>query len=492
MMNIRTLPWRLRMGRAAILVACTLLLTSTRAAADPADPLVVETAITIPVDDGKGAGTFFLIVPADVEKLPPIDFTAAVAPGGATIPSTDIHPDIPKFEKSDKPRVFPITIRVDTKTPVEPTATYTGKIIVFTTERKEVTFSVTRSVNGTFEVDPKSFNTALSAFDDGKRSIRIRNTSAAPLRHVDIASLGFANEQGRTVVMPTAKNKQLSDRNSTIDVTLPWPSCAGTYTGAIDVIGPTGEQKSIAVTYAVRGPWGRYGWPLVFLVLTVIVGCLASEGLERLWSERKIEELEVERTLRIAASEIGRVFPVLTRWTSAKVPLSGTETAFAASAERIDKDLETLRILTTEQLAAAAARAQNDARSARIFVAEVGSLTPKQTTATAIDAIPIDSQTYRTDLRRAIATPGRDAEASIPTENVPRRDPDDIAKQLKRIRIIRWVLLLVVVLLFAYQTFYQGERDFGTAGDYLKVLLWALGLTQAGSQIITRARSLPT
>ena len=481
-----------RLGPTAILVACALSLISTGAAADPAEPVFVATTITIPVADGEGAGTFFLIVPEGLASLPPIGWTAAVAPGGATIPRTDIKLDDPKFEKSDKPRVFPITIRVETKTRVEPTATYTGKIILFTKERKEITFSVARSITGTFDVDPKSFDTALSAFDDGKRSIRIRNTSSAPLSGVEIASLGFENEQGRTVVMPTEKVAQLSDRNSTIDVTLPWPSCAGTYTGAIDAIGPTGEQKSIAVTYAVRGPWGRYGWPLVFLVLTVIVGCLASEGLERWWSLRKIEELEVERALRVAASEIARVFPVLTRWTSAKFPLSGTERAFAASAERIDKDLETLRSLPADQLAAAAARAQNDARSARIFVAEVGTLTPHQATATAIDAIPIDSQSYRTDLRQAIATAGGDTGASIATEKVSRRDPQALAKYLKRIRIIRWVVLLIVVLMFAYQTFYQGERDFGTAGDYFKVFAWALGLTQAGSQIITRARSLPT
>jgi hypothetical protein len=40
----------------------------------------------------------------------------------------------------------------------------------------------------------------------------------------------------------------------------------------------------------------------------------------------------------------------------------------------------------------------------------------------------------------------------------------------------------------AYSTFYVGDAGFGSTNDYLKLFTWALGVTQAGAQILSQAR----
>lgn len=472
----------------AAIVVATLFAPEAVALVARADATVVDSNVTVPLTRGRGSATFHLALRENLVSLPAIDWTSAAGPEGATIPRNDIRVEFPPLQQSAAARTFPVTVFIDTKAPLEPTATYTGKVLVFTTERQDVTFTATVAATATFEIDPRTINTSFGAFDDASRLIRVRNTSKVALDGVTISSLGFSRADGKTVALEE-EDAVLPKRNNVVRVKFPYPHRAGTYTGALDVTGATGEQRNMAVTFTVRGPYGRWGVPLVLLLLTVTLGWVGSEALERRWSERRIEQLELERVFSGSAAQLRKTLTVLQTWAGGGAALPNTQASFAVHLAAVEESLEMISTLTADAARSRAAAAQNASASARTLSSVLGSMSPDGGLAAIVDAIPTDDANYRQRLLEAISgtTVDRGADAG---RAGARRTAADITAQLRRVKFMRGAILLAVALLVAYQTFYEAERDFGTATDYINVFLWSLGMTQAGTQIITRVRSL--
>jgi hypothetical protein len=67
-----------------------------------------------------------------------------------------------------------------------------------------------------------------------------------------------------------------------------------------------------------------------------------------------------------------------------------------------------------------------------------------------------------------------------------------IQKLTRRKRIMDWLqhtATLFSVFTLAYMTTFNNNPSFGTLVDYLQTVLYGLGLSTAGSQILTKARS---
>lgn len=441
--------------------------------------------LTISVVDGKGAATFSIAVAPNTE-LPKVDVTAAAAATGDTIQRQALEIK-PSFTKRTEVQLVPVTLSVDTKLSLAANTAYTGKVIVFTDPLQEIAFSVTRLLSTSFEVDPKSITTALFFRDDCKRPIRIRNTSTAPLTNLEINLFDFKNAKGIAIPFVSLQSPlAMKRRSETADVVLPYPTRAGTYSGTVEVTGPTGEIKTVAVTYTVRGPYGKNGIPLILFIIVLMAGCAISWGLERRWSERRIEELEVMKRLDEARHDIKDALGVLKLWASASAKLPNTERAFADGIQELDEVKSSIGEKTSDELKKYAAAAANRARAAGALVAELEKLNPSKPIADLVDTVSIDAPDYRNEIRKKIS--GADIQSlrrEIATTET------DVDNDLKRIRFVRWSVLMLIVVLTAYQTFLSADPQFGTADDYIKLFIWGLGLTQAGSQIITRVRSMP-
>jgi hypothetical protein len=63
-----------------------------------------------------------------------------------------------------------------------------------------------------------------------------------------------------------------------------------------------------------------------------------------------------------------------------------------------------------------------------------------------------------------------------------------IARDIWWITLAQHAVVWVVVVLTGLTTYFLGSATYGSAGDYIGTLLWSLGLTQTGKQIVARPR----
>jgi hypothetical protein len=472
-----------------IVFAVSIVAAVPAAAATSADAaLIAPSPLTVSVQNGKGTATVYLAVAETLKDsdLPKIDVTAAVSPVGDTVPRTDIHTITGTPTKG---RLVPVEISVATLKILTPNTAYNATVSIFTIPRQDLVLTITRPVATALDVDPKTLTTTLIAGDSGKRTVRIRNLSTTLPLQAEMTSLGYANAQGVSIADEAKLSPVLvAGRTKTTDIVLPYPRYAGTYTGAIDVTGPTSETKTIAVSYTVRGPYAKYGLPIILFFGILLVGALIAFGLESLWSDRRLAELEIERDLGAAMPPIERALAIIERWKLAGADLPATRWALTGTIESIATALDTIGRLTPDQMREVAAMATNRARAAAALAAELSD-PPDPATAKAADGVPLDTQNYRTALRKAIS--GADLSESEAALEARPRTADDVTKSLTTIRRIRWLIVMLVVFLTAFLTFFQPDPQFGTCADYIKVFFWALGLTQTGSQIVTRIRAMP-
>jgi hypothetical protein len=451
--------------------------------------VVTPATVNISLVDGKGAGTFSLLVSKEVEVDIELGHTAAVSATGDTIEQKDIQlGNKLRIKKSPTPEIVQLTFTVTASRPLAANTPYNGKILVFTDERQDIPFTINQPVATSFEVDPKTITTHLSTCDSGLRPVRIRSTSPVSLGQVEISSLGFSSSKGIAIpYAPRNPRVAMPGKSTTAELDLPYPKYAGTYTGIIDVISPNSDKQSVSVTFTIRGPFGKTAVPIVLFFVVLLLGFFLSEGLENWWSERRLEELEVERELGRARPEIAAALALLKRWADAKATLPKTTFAFRAALDQLDQTLKDIRALPSDQLRQQVAAAVNVARAASAFVAEMENISPAPETAKAADEVLLSSPTYRTDLHAAISAADEPKKVWV----VPKpKTKEDVDRQIRKIRGIRGFIVLFVVALTAHQTFFAPDPQFGTAADYVKVFFWSLGFTQAGAQIITRIRSM--
>jgi hypothetical protein len=113
----------------------------------------------------------------------------------------------------------------------------------------------------------------------------------------------------------------------------------------------------------------------------------------------------------------------------------------------------------------------------------------------ALDNVPLptsaqDLTRYRTELLAAMPVAlavGPAGAASVQVKEVSAQwSPDQVQRRIERMALLYRSVVWAAVLFTAYQAYYAHNLAFGTLSDYLVLFLWAIGLTQTGTQLLAR------
>lgn len=293
----------------------------------------------------------------------------------------------------------------------------------------------------------------------------------------------------------------------------PSPPFAGTYAGWLTIRYNGGRRAMVPLTVITPGPTPRsQHWvPLLLCAIIVAGGSWlgfaveswfgSGGGLER--AENTVSLAETERAL----VESFRQLRILERAAAD----AGKALVLPATEHHLERTMALARearlsAVPGPELAAVLAEAKAGQLAAAALLTELGAW--KRIDADAltnagkvIDALPWPNdeptlKAYRTSVQNAVDAAlrvDRDLKQRDPSAKARDRGAQrTIASQLRRIKgmlLLHRMTLGIVVVMSAYVTFYAPRPAFGLATDYVALFLWGLGLTQAGAQIVARART---
>jgi hypothetical protein len=111
----------------------------------------------------------------------------------------------------------------------------------------------------------------------------------------------------------------------------------------------------------------------------------------------------------------------------------------------------------------------------------------------AIDGVPRpasapDLNQYRSQLLAALPVSlGKDPSVEAQVQSVSRLwTPEGVQRKIKIMALLYQVVIWATVFFTAYQAYFAHNLAFGTLSDYIVLFVWSLGLTQTGSQIVSR------
>jgi hypothetical protein len=292
---------------------------------------------------------------------------------------------------------------------------------------------------------------------------------------------------------------------------------AGTYTGTAVIRYNGGKRVTLPLTVITRGPTLKvFHWlPLVLFLLVVALSSglsLVAEswfgaggGLAR--SQAIVALADAERALVESGRELAKVAAEagaaqkLIQLPVTAQNIERTQSAARDARQSIDPSRDfasALVLVRSGQLAASALVADLKSAWRAISAAEI------QTLCQAIEALPWPTdqatlETYRTGTRKEIdaalqrsrpaAAPGAPQPASPMLGAQDTRSIGYFRQRVHLMLLVNRLTIGLVVLLTAYTTFYAPKPAFGLSTDYIALFLWGLGLTQAGAQIVARART---
>jgi hypothetical protein len=363
--------------------------------------------------------------------------------------------------------------------------------------------------------------------------VRIKNTGKSRISAVAVSSLELADATTKhRASLPTIIKNDLGinpEMDAIINVNLPKPVLAGTYSGVLDLQANGRERKSIFLTLRTRGPnyiplLSRFEqlsylpWlPFVLFVATLLLGFWLSKKLENwfrlggLHRAQAILSLRESRdtlqgqinSVRELRGRIDATRPDLFDTIEAILEHSQQEAAnlFAAAAAP-NAEQPSLEVLSENS-----SRLKDRVAFTKVFIEKMQLAVDLYDSADDRDLLihvvrTLDAQTptdeaistsnpkiYRNQLdtrvRAAREDRGVAALAARPNLEVVANKLKD---KIDTMNLLSRLLLWIVVILIAYQTFYANNLAFGTLLDYVAVFLWSFGLTQFGTQVIERVR----
>lgn len=508
---------------ALTLYACALKATAQQERLTKLSP----EPLTVQLQNGSGVAEFYFSLAPKFEK-PVIRITDAVGTSNA-IPSGQISFKwIDPPEKADDTRSVLLTGKLDVTTSVyvEPSVTYAGRLI-FTWEdggTQTVSFNVSDKTTLALSLSPPKLDLTLLYNQPDSVIIRVRNTGRAEIRKLTLSSSDLFDSETRRRIEPIKSVKELKDaqlapsHETEVAFEVPHATWAGNYLGTLEVTAndDAGSSQSIPIVLQSRGPTptpGMFWLPYVLFFVTLGLGSLLSYWLENWFNLGGLQRTEALLSLQRSGEEFSRITKRVEELASER-----PESVFAQTKLRLRQDTEELAelfrrllTLTRDDLTAEAKRFATSAALYGVFETAVD-VALKQFPAppdklnavlTSLDRVAPgeDLDAYRKSLRAVLAsavteaeavnlTPGAtfDAASALPDLSPP-ADPE---RQIKFMALVERGVTAALVFIGAYLMFFARDFTFGTLSDYFSVFLWSLGLTQTGTQIISRARSSVT
>ena len=331
--------------------------------------------------------------------------------------------------------------------------------------------------------------------------IRVTNNGSKPIASLYFSSLGLHDSKGRSSV-------SFASQSATVQIApggwvdcklrLPHPEYAGSYTGTVQLAVNGVSKAALATTVRTRGPWqtSRLWIPFALFAAVVLAGWGVSSVLNT-WINNRLPRVQVAIALKEAQSDLGNFLEELGNWqitNDAGLPNTGAAIAF----DKADVDLAVSRIDTyplddLKQLAQrsrVAVRMNNYLYALLQFVAKTfakSNIPPKTHSLDSVTRTG-DANAYRAALQAALQSAPVAPETKLapaPAGPLTQLSTVKLYMRIREMESLHQVVVTIVVWLSAYAFFYEPNLAFGTFLDYSTVFLWALGLTQAGAQIVS-------
>jgi len=495
--------------------------------------------LTPPLDvtttHGSAAMKFWLLLGGTVKDIRKIEALPAAADGRA-LPDRAVTVTIepgssPLGEK--RLQAATLTVKADG---ITPNLKYTGVLVVDDIDR--VPYSITDKTSVTLTSSPDKLSVTWLIWEPDTTRLLVRNsgTSSATITSgsVSLEDGGSKRrvEEAVTIWPASIANKQETSpvtieagQAAEVGLTLPRPWLAGTYAGTLALL--AGDSRLlIPITVTTRGPalGGYVGAPFALFLFVLAAAIWLSSKLDAFFGDGGgLTQAETVAALGTLEIDLERTRAALDDLVRKQPPLMLATVLAHLSALR--DALHTSRTVpNTPGIDTLLPEARAGQLAGRLLLTVLppaltliaGDRTALQQIDTKIGAHawPTDDTTLKTfdqDVRQILddahkdvvtraqtsiaalaASPTLAAAVTVPGPLVlPPGSPVTVSDALQQIRLMtmlqRFTIGLVTVLT-AYQTFYAANAAFGTAIHYSAVFMWGLGFTQAGTQIVARAR----
>lgn len=467
--------------------------------------------IQVLLEDGKGSVEIIFARKAGITP-PPTRVTAAVSSNNS-LSEKDIHFEWAISTTTEHELLLTGRLWVDTQSFVDQLAPYKGKIILLWPNAPPTTFDyqILNSTSIGFDVVPEQVDQHLAILQPHGITLRIKNTGKSKITNLVISSLGLVDTAtGHKIDLPQ-KNQSI-DLNPTQEkqIVFEWPQpvLAGAYSGALDITADNSTRKPIAVVLHTRGPSfrGLLFLPFVLFVAVLGLGFWLSSKLDQWFGQGGLQRAQTILDLQRSQTDLTEGLRRLQKWQDehpfAKVSRNEVRLQFL-----IDELITVIRDadrLPLSQLTTEAQRFASQVAATSLFWSFLKIATDKfplpatlASVAKKLDEVGIPEppalNVYRDNLLKVLQTEMNAAAlggAGAVAPPQPRLiSAEDLAKRIKFMARLYQLVVWFVVFVTAYQTLYLNDRSFGTLLDYMVVFLWTLGLTQTGTQILTRAQS---
>lgn len=349
-------------------------------------------------------------------------------------------------------------------------------------------------------------------------SLSVSNQTSGSIEKLSLSSLGFLD--GKTgerlpewpqLPFLLAGGTPLSDLGSyqRVDcrITLPPLDHAGAYSGVLRVNG-SGYEATAPMTIRTRGPYIRIwnGWfPFSLLTAVFVAGWLVSFGLDH-WISVSLPRVQQLEVLREAQATLASFLAAVAAWETANhVEFTRVTDTAAFDKSELDRLLVNVNLRPLTDLQQAAQRyslscALNDEFYTALEIAKA-KIPPDalRQVALELDALPTpaDVASYRAALLQVLTAPVNQvrlaasaalAAPSRPGADLSHASAASLHRRIVFMDFVRLAVTGVVVWITAYTVYYLPNPSFGTLSDYLTLFLWSLGLTTAGSQLLSGIR----
>jgi hypothetical protein len=362
--------------------------------------------------------------------------------------------------------------------------------------------------------------------------IGVQNTGKTAVREIKYEGEFADPKSGAKILMPPAVADLPADgiqpaNQFSIKVKMSRPVRAGSYSGALVLTSPGADAKSVSVSIRSRGPlpnmpFGEspfYELPAILFIVVVLIGFGVSWMLDQ-WMGTDLPRLRALQSLRNSQTIILSMSDRVRKWPGDHTSLS----AFPLTMNRMALLVPDL----TRVIAGATQSAPTDLTaagqsyslvSAKLLIFssaldlieslysqkgnDPSSLAYLNSAIKRLDALDFSEAspiaTFRANVVTALsetssagagvatATPAAANTAVVQTVQIETTQKK-LERDIQLITLAQHAVVWVVVVLTGLTTYFLANSTYGSAGDYIGTLLWSLGLTQTGKQIISRPR----
>jgi hypothetical protein len=360
----------------------------------------------------------------------------------------------------------------------------------------------------------------------------VLNTGKVAIKEIQYEGQFTDPKSGATIVLPPTVGElpaggiQPSNQYS-VKVKVSNPIWAGNYNGALVLTSPGADSRSVGFAIRSRGPLPDfpfsnatfYELPAILFIITVIIGFGVSWLLDQ-WMGTDLPRLRAVQSLRTSQSTILKMSERLSRWPSdhpSLSPFTLTMNRMAILAPDLTRVLAGARQAVPADLTTASQ--SYSLMSAKLLVfssaldlieslysqkgndpsnlAYLNSAIKRLDALDFTDASPI--ATFRSNVVNALSPPAvtgstvgtlapAAANTAVAQTSQVESAQKNIETDIRLIAIAQHAVVWAVVVLTGLTTYFLSNATYGSAADYIGTLLWSLGLTQTGKQIISRPR----